>query len=99
MSRIFLIALIFIIVLVAGIGFTALNAVPVSLDYFLGTVTTTLPWVLLFTLLAGFVIGLLIASLAWFGARRDARRLRKQLRTLETEVTNLRHLPIRDAHG
>lgn len=99
MSRIFLIALIFIIVLVAGIGFTALNAVPVSLDYFLGTVTTTLPWVLLFTLLAGFAIGLLIAGLAWFGARNEARRLRKQLRVLETEVTNLRHLPIRDAHG
>lgn len=98
MSRIFLVALIFVIVLVAGIGFTALNAVPVSLDYFLGTVTTTLPWVLLFTLLAGFTLGLLIASIAWLGARRDQRRLRKQLRALETEVTNLRHLPIRDAH-
>jgi len=97
MSRIFLIALTVIVVLVAGIGFTALNAVPVTLDYFLGTLDTTLPWVLLFTLTAGFLLGSLVTAIAWLGARSETRRLRKQLRALETEVTNLRHLPIRDA--
>lgn len=98
MPRIFLIALVFIIVLVVGIGFTALNAAPVTLDYFLGRLETTLPWVLLFTLVSGFVLGLVVAAFALFGARRDARRLRRELRSLEAEVTNLRKLPIRNAH-
>ncbi|HEX7031273.1 MAG TPA: LapA family protein [Gammaproteobacteria bacterium] len=98
MSRIFLIALVFILVLILGIGFTALNAAPVTLDYFLGRMETTLPWVMLFALAGGFALGLVVAGLALFGARRDARRLRKQLRALEAEVTNLRNLPIRNAH-
>lgn len=98
MSRIFLIALVFILVLIAGVGFTALNAVPVTLDYFLGQTDTTLPWVLLSALMVGFVLGLLVAGFALFGARHQNRRLRKQLRALEVEVTNLRNLPIRDAH-
>lgn len=97
MSRIFLIALVFIVVLVAGIGFTALNAVPVRVDYFLGTLDTTLPWVLLFALLAGFLLGFLVTAVWWLSARRNVSRLRRQLRTLEAEVNNLRHLPLRDA--
>lgn len=98
MPRIFLIALVFILVLIVGIGFASLNAEAVKLDYFLGQMETTLPWVLLFALVAGFVLGLIVAGFALFGARRDARRLRKQLRALEAEVTNLRNLPIRNAH-
>lgn len=98
MSRIFLIALVFILVLIAGVGFTALNAVPVTLDYFLGKTETTLPWVLLSALMIGFVLGLLVAGFALLGARHQNRRLRKQLRALEVEVTNLRNLPIRNAH-
>lgn len=98
MSRIFLIALVFIAVLTAGIGFTALNAMPVTLDYFLGRLETSLPWLLLYALGAGFLIGLLVAGLALVGARRESRRLRRELRALEAEVTNLRNLPIRDAH-
>lgn len=98
MPRIFLIALAFILVLVIGIGFAALNAAPVTLDYFLGRIDTTLPWVLLVTLVGGFVLGLIVAGFALLGARRDSRRLRRQLRALEAEVTNLRKLPIRNAH-
>ncbi len=98
MPRIFLIALIFILVLVTGVAFTALNAVPVTLDYFLGRVETTLPWIMLAALAGGFFLGLLIAAYALFTARNQNRRLRKQLRALEVEVTNLRNLPIRNAH-
>lgn len=97
MSRIFLIALVFILVLVVGIAFTSLNAQPVTLDYFLGRAETTLPWVLLVSLAAGFVVGLIVTGFALFSARRDVRRLRRQLRSLEAEVTNLRNLPIRNA--
>lgn len=98
MPRIFLIVLVFILVLVTGVSFVALNAAPVTLDYFLGRLETTLPWVLLFTLVAGFLLGLAVAGYAWLGAQHRNRRLRKQLRALEVEVTNLRNLPIRNAH-
>lgn len=98
MSRVLLVALVFITVLVVGVGFTALNATPVTLDYFLGEWSTTLPWLLLAALVGGFLLGLVVAGIALLGARRRNRRLRKELRALETEVTNLRNLPIRDAH-
>lgn len=98
MSRILLISLVFVLVLLLGVGFAALNALPVTLDYFLGTLETSLPWVLLGALLTGFLLGLIVTGIALFNSRRNSRRLRRQLRALEAEVTNLRNLPIRNAH-
>lgn len=97
MSRIFLTALVLVLVLVAGIGFTALNAVPVSIDYFLGQVSTTLPWALLFALLAGVLLGALLVFIISLRSRTEARRLRKDLRLMEAELKNLRNMPIRNS--
>jgi len=99
MPRILLIALLFVLLLVAGIGFTALNATPVSLDYFFGHWETLLPWVLLVAMLAGFLLGVVVTGFALLNLQRRNRRLRKELRSLEAEVTNLRNLPIRNANG
>lgn len=97
MSRIFLTALVLVLILLVGIGFTALNATPVSVDYFLGQVRTTLPWALLAALLAGFLLGGMVVAVLTLRARREARRLRKDLRVMEAELKNLRNMPIRDS--
>ncbi|MDX1443754.1 MAG: lipopolysaccharide assembly protein LapA domain-containing protein [Gammaproteobacteria bacterium] len=96
MSRIFLTALILVLILLVGIGFTALNAGSVTIDYFLGTVTTTLPWALLATLAVGFLLGLLVMGLLTLKSRRESRRLRRDLRGMEAELKNLRNAPIRN---
>lgn len=96
MSRIFLTALVLVLVLLVGIGFTALNAQPVTIDYFLGTVSTTLPWALLAALGAGFLLGLLVMAVLSLRTRREAIRMRRELRSRDAELKNLRNAPIRN---
>lgn len=95
MSRTFFYALIVLLVLVTGIGFAALNAVPVTIDYFLGRAEVSLPWALLAALLAGFLLGLLVSISAILRAHGQVRRVRKESRLMEAEIRNLRNLPIR----
>lgn len=96
MSRIFFTALILVLVLVLGIAFTALNAAPVTIDYFLGQVQTTVPWALLAAMLVGVLVGALVIFLLAWRTRREARRLRRELRLMEAELKNLRNMPIRN---
>ena len=96
MSRIFLTALILVLILLVGIGFTALNAQPVTIDYFLGTVATTLPWALLAAFGGGFLLGLLVMAVLSLRTRREASRMRRELRSRDAELKNLRNAPIRN---
>lgn len=85
----------FIIVLVFfGISFACLNAQPVKINYYLGENVFSLPFLLALALLLGAVLGFLVSLPAIFRAHHENRKIRKQLQTLETEVSNLRSLPI-----
>lgn len=95
MSRTFFYVILVVLVLIAGFAFAMLNAVPVSIDYFLGQSEIPLPWALLLALLAGFGLGLLVALGAILRAQAQARRIRKDARLMEAEIKNLRNLPIR----
>lgn len=97
MSR-FLTSLFLFLVFVAALVLGWLNTDPVTLNYILDSAQVSLVWVLFLSLFFGWLLGLATSLLFIFRLRRELARLRKENRVLETEVNNLRNLPIRDAH-
>lgn len=75
-----------------------LNTDPVEVRYLLGSAKTNLSFALFIALFIGWLLGLATSLIYIFRLRRELLRQKKQQRLLETEVNNLRSLPIRDVH-
>jgi len=86
-----------VVVLLLATVFAALNPGQVELD--LAFFETGLQKSLAFTLAfgAGWVFGLLCAGILLVKTLNERRRLRKLLNLAESEVRNLRNMPIQDA--
>lgn len=91
-------AIIVLLVAVLGASFAWLNAGPVSIDLWVDKYELSLPFVLFIALLAGWLLG--IVSMIGIITRqmREVRRLRRSVTLAETEINNLRSIPIRNAH-
>jgi putative membrane protein len=89
-----LVILVFAVMLV----FTSSNPGFVDLDLFVTTVRPSIPLAFSVTFVLGWIFGLL-CTVVFFILRlvRERRRLRRQLRHTESEVTSLRSLPLADA--
>ncbi len=81
-----------------GLGFTVLNADPVLVRYYFGSMS--LPLALL--VIASFIVGALAGVAASVGYalqhRREVGQLRRRVDVAEREVRNLRAIPIKDRH-
>lgn len=97
MSKSLISGIFFILLLMIGVGFAALNATEVQLDYFFGKTSLSLPWVVIGAVGLGFLFGLLVSGIAIFRARAETRRVRKERRLMEAELKNLRSLPLRNS--
>ena len=86
---------VFIAALVSGWTFAGHNADPVSVDYLFGALTAVPLWV---ALLTSFVMGIVATALGLFGQLTRSslaqRRYRKAIAALESEVHQLRNLPV-----
>lgn len=71
-----------------------LNTDPVTVDYLLGQAETSLSFILFVALLCGWLLGLVSCTLIVLRQRRESRRLKKEKQLLETELNNLRNLPL-----
>lgn len=95
MKRIF--SLVFLLIaLICGLFFGLLNAEPVRVDYYFGARELPLSLILVITLLAGAVCGVLAALGLIVRKNREIGRLRKELKITGKELSNLRSLPYQD---
>lgn len=96
MQRI-LILILLVIVFGLGVIIGFYNAQPVSFNYLVGSIQ--LPLIALIT--GEFVVAVLLTLLVVMGRilglKAETRRLKKQLRNTESELKNLRNLPLKDA--
>lgn len=90
-----LLCLVVIFCLAAAIGY--FNLTPVQFDYLFGRTDIRLVLLLLIVFALGVALTLLCCSIGLLGQHRELRRLRKQLNKAETELKNLRLLPLKDA--
>ena len=86
----------FIIVLSAGLVFFVKNSQEVEFHYIIGTVTLPSSLLILLSLSAGVILGLLSVTPMLLRQRRRIARLQQQVRVAEKEVNNLRVMPVKD---
>lgn len=87
--------LVIIFCLAAALSYS--NSAPVSFDYLVGTVQMRLVLLLLLAFILGVIVTLLLSGWRLLAQRREVARLRKKLRGTETELKNLRNLPLKSA--
>jgi len=75
-----------------------INAEPINVNYYFGTLEQPLALVLVLTLFIGAVLGLFSSLFVILLSRREVAKLRRHLKSTEQEVMNLRALPITDKH-
>ena len=88
-----LVILVFAVMLV----FTSSNPGFVDLDLSFTTVRPSIPLAFSVTFVLGWIFGLLCTVVFILRLLGERRRLRRQLRHTESEVTSLRNLPLADA--
>ena len=89
-------ACLFIIILIAGLVFFVKNSQELEFNYVVGSVTLPLSLLILLSLLAGVLLGLLAVTPALLRQRRRIARLEKQAQMVEKEINNLRVMPVKD---
>lgn len=97
MKRIVMMAVL-LVVAMFGLSFALINAGPVKLNYYLGTIEAPLSLVLVFALALGAGLGVLATMGVVVKQKRELARLRKSVKLTEKEIANLRALPMKDTH-
>ena len=91
--------LLVVLVLLAAAGAMVgyYNADPIAFDYLVGSVTWPLSALLLAAFALGAALAIGFALLRIFALRLSLRRSTRQLQAVETELRNLRNLPLHAA--
>ncbi len=93
-----LMLLIYLLLILLGVSFAALNASSVEVNLYFKTIS--MPISVLMTLMLGF--GLLVGFLAflyrYWRLKINNLQLKHQLKITEKEIKNLRAIPVKDQH-
>lgn len=97
MKRIILLFVLLVISIVT-ISLTLSNSQPVLLNYYFGQRETDLLVVVIFSVSAGAVLGVVATLGIVLRLKHELVKLRKTVKITEKEVDNLRSLPLKDQH-
>lgn len=89
---------VFLLVSVVGLSFALMNAEPVTLSYYFGTIEAPLSIVVVVSISIGALLGVSASMFMAIGLKHEIARLRRSIRVTEKEVANLRSLPLKDKH-
>ncbi len=85
-----------LLVVLFGLSFALLNAGPVELDYYFGTVSMPLSMLVVLVLILGAAFGVIAALAMMLGRQRELGKVRRRLVETEKELNELRRLPLKD---
>jgi uncharacterized integral membrane protein len=94
--RLFVVA-VALLVAIAMFGFAYVNTAEVAVDYLFFDWRTSVSLAMTTAFAAGWLFGIACASFWVLGLARERRNLKRALRASESEVFNLRRLPMTDA--
>jgi lipopolysaccharide assembly protein A len=89
-----LVVMVLLAVFIAGAALGYFNAIPVDFNYLFGAMQVRLVVLIVFTFVIAALLTLLLCAGRMLSLSGEARRLRRQLRDAETELKNLRNLPL-----
>jgi putative membrane protein len=83
-------------IMILGASFAVLNAERVAVDYYFGVAQAPLSLMLVLSVTAGALLGILVSLGAVLRLRGENAELRRKARLASEELNNLRSLPIKD---
>lgn len=95
--RIFMV-LFYLLLIVAGVSFSVLNAKMVDINLYYKTFSLPIPLLLVVVFAVGLVWGLVFFLFRYLRLKMAYARLKEQLMLSEKEVKNLRSIPLQDQH-
>ncbi len=90
--------LILLVIILLGLTFASLNAGQVDFNYYLSTRSISLSLLLVYALGAGLVLGILVTVPAILKVKKESFQLKKRLKQAESEISNLRTIPVKNEH-
>lgn len=97
MSRILKLGFV-LLVMVVGLAFHLRNDHPVMLDFYLGSVSLPFSLYVIGAVCIGALLGILSVLPRLFWLKRENASLQRHIKINETELNNLRVIPVRDNH-
>lgn len=91
-------SMIVLAVFILGFAFAWLNTSTIEINYLAGRTEIQISFALFIALVVGWVLGIVSSAALLFRQRREISRLKREIKLAETEVNNLRTLPVKDAH-
>ncbi len=93
-----MITIFYLILILIGVSFAALNAASVQVNFYFTVVR--MPISVLMTCMLGFglIIGFFLFLIRYMRLKNQYRKLKNQLKMTEKEIKNLRSIPLHDEH-
>lgn len=92
----FISMLVVLIISVFGVAFAILNSESVTINYYVSQVTLPLSLLSVLVFSVGCLLGMVVNAWFMIRAKLTERRLRYRVQQLETEVQQLRSLPVQE---
>ena len=83
-----------ILLIIIGVTFATLNAETVKINFYISELNLPLSLVIVLSIAIGLLIGILFGIIWYMRQRREIARLKNKLKVSETEVNNLRNVPL-----
>lgn len=87
----------FLIILIAGLGFALLNTELVRINYYFGQWEMPLSLTMVIAAAVGALFGVISCLGIVFRLKREVSHLRRTVKLSEKEIMNLRSIPIKDS--
>jgi putative membrane protein len=89
---------IYLLLIIVCLAFAALNATEVTLKLHWITLQLPLAFIMVICFAAGLVLGAILFIGKYLGLRHSYRKIKNQVSLMETEIKNLRSIPIQESH-
>lgn len=93
-----LMLVLYIVLIILGVSFAALNASSVEVNFYFKTVSMPTSVLMTIMLGVGILIGFLLFISRYWRLKMECRKISNQLRLTEKEIKNLRSIPLQDQH-
>ncbi|KTD15613.1 hypothetical protein Lgra_0279 [Legionella gratiana] len=93
-----LMLVIYILLIVIGVSFAALNATSVDVNFYFETISMPISVLMTIMLGVGVLIGFILFVARYWRLKAECHKLKNQLKLTEKEIKNLRSIPLQDQH-
>lgn len=93
-----LMLIMYLLLIIIGVSFAALNATSVQVNFYFKTLSMPISVLIAIMIGFGILIGFLLFIFRYWRLKVECRKMRNQLKLTEKEIKNLRSIPLQDQH-